>query len=81
MALRGMDEHLDVVYRTDVETFDDVVHLRLSPQQAFFLRRIEIEGNLEKGLKLAGLLGQFLADNLPERDDCKEAAHDLIGPA
>ncbi len=49
-----------VHYRTDVSTFDAIVSGRQSPQEAFFAQRITIEGDLETGLKLAVLFGQFV---------------------
>jgi thioester reductase-like protein len=58
---RGL-EAADVRYRTDPSTFEDVIGRRRSPQAAFGDRLIEIEGDVEKGLKLAVLFGTFLAD-------------------
>jgi nucleoside-diphosphate-sugar epimerase len=52
----------DVVYRTDTATFVEVVHGRQSPQDAFFARRIDIEGDVEKALKLAVLFGRFVQE-------------------
>ena len=59
---RGL-ETADVLYRTDFATFEDVICQRRSPQGAFCDRLIEIEGDLEKALKLAVLLGAFLAED------------------
>ena len=56
------------MYRTDPATFADVVRGRQSPQEAFFARRIEIEGDVEKALKLAVLFDHFLAE---ERPSCR----------
>jgi nucleoside-diphosphate-sugar epimerase len=62
----------DVVYRMDRPTFESVVRGWESPQAAFFARRIEIAGDLEKALKLAVLFGQFVAEcpyrPLPEQE-------------
>jgi nucleoside-diphosphate-sugar epimerase len=70
---RGLVPGADVVYRTDLATFDAVVRGRQTPQEAFFARRIEIEGDIEKGLKLAALFGQLVkecpyAPDLPAED-------------
>jgi thioester reductase-like protein/putative sterol carrier protein len=60
---RGLREGAEVRYRTDPATFDDVIRGRQSPQEAFFARRIEVEGDVEKALKLAVLFGHILAEN------------------
>ena len=59
---RAAHERPDVTYRTDVGTFEAIVSGRESPQAAFFARRIEIAGSVEKGLKLAVLFGQFVRE-------------------
>jgi nucleoside-diphosphate-sugar epimerase len=59
---RGLDPAADVCYRTDPATFDDVVRGRQSAQDAFFARRIEVAGDVEKALKLAVMFGQFLRE-------------------
>ncbi|QJX01284.1 SDR family oxidoreductase [Frigoriglobus tundricola] len=59
---RGSNERSDVEYQMGVDTFAAVVSGRESPQAAFFGRRIEIAGSIEKGLKLATLFGQFVRD-------------------
>jgi thioester reductase-like protein len=51
-----------VVYRTDALTFEGVVRGRQSPQEAFFARRIEVEGDLGKALELAALFGRFVRE-------------------
>ena len=48
-------------YRLDTQTFLPIVQGKLSPQRAFFKRRVEITGNLEKGLRLAFVLGDFFS--------------------
>ncbi len=60
---RRASEFSDVIYRTDVETFASVVGARQTPQAAFFERRIEIVGSVEKGLKLAALFAQFVREH------------------
>jgi hypothetical protein len=49
----------DCRYLLDVPTFLEIVGGRLNPQQAFFARRVEITGNVETGLRVAAVLGQF----------------------
>jgi predicted lipid carrier protein YhbT len=61
----GLEDHAAVTYETDTETFEAVVSSRQTPQEAFFGQRIAIKGDLETGLKLAVLFGQFLAENQP----------------
>jgi hypothetical protein len=51
-----------VVFEADGETLAAIVAGELSPQQAFFDRRIEIAGNIEMGLKLAMIFGQFIVE-------------------
>jgi thioester reductase-like protein len=59
---RGLEPGAEVTYRTDPATFAAVVQGVLVPQEAFFARRIEIAGDLEKALKLAVLFGQFVRE-------------------
>ena len=59
---RGTERGAEVVYRMDRPTFEAVVCGRQSPQDAFLARRIEIEGDVEKALKLAVLFGQFVKE-------------------
>lgn len=59
---RRMATEASVVYRTDAATFDSVVRGRLKPQDAFFARRIEVTGDVERALKLAVLFGQFVRE-------------------
>jgi thioester reductase-like protein len=59
---RGWQGIAEVVYRLDVPTFADLVLGELPAQEAFFERRVEVEGDVEKGLKLAVLFGQFVQE-------------------
>lgn len=59
---RGAVANSDVVYSASSETFGRVVTGRLKPQQAFLQRQVEIDGNIEAGLKLAILFGQFIEE-------------------
>jgi thioester reductase-like protein len=62
-VVRNTIEPADVVYRTDVETFAAVVRAAQTPQSAFFSRRIQITGSIEKGLKLATLFARFVREH------------------
>jgi hypothetical protein len=71
---RGSADGAAVIYRTDAPTFAAVVQGRTTAQQAFFTRRIGIEGDVEKALKLAVLFEQFVQDN----PYCPEAVREAI---
>jgi hypothetical protein len=74
---RGLVRDADVIYRTDAATFAAIIQGRQIPQEAFFARRIEIEGELEKGLKLAVLFGHFVREfpyQPPENPEAMDAA-------
>jgi thioester reductase-like protein/predicted lipid carrier protein YhbT len=43
----------------DGETFTEITSGRLSPRKAFFLRKVDIEGDINMGLKLATVLAAF----------------------
>jgi thioester reductase-like protein len=62
----------EVVYRLAPGTFAAVVTGQVSAQEAFFARQIDIEGNVEKGLKLAALFTQLVREcpypSLPVRE-------------
>jgi thioester reductase-like protein len=51
-----------VIYRTDARTFTALVQGCYPPQTAFFDGRIEMAGDVEKGLKLAALIELFLTE-------------------
>ncbi len=59
---RGLEEGAVITYQTDVSTFAAVVRGRLAPQEAFFARRIDVKGDVEKALKLAVLLERFVKE-------------------
>jgi thioester reductase-like protein len=67
----------DVSYRMDVATFMAVVRGSVSPQDAFFDRRIEVEGDVEKGLKLAVLFGRF-AEEFPYKPRPRREGRDAV---
>jgi thioester reductase-like protein len=74
---RGPVERAEVTYRMDGATFAAVVSGRESPQAAFFARRIEMAGDVEKGLKLAVLFGRFVRES-PYRPCDTEGHHAVI---
>ncbi len=57
----------DCRYVLDVATVLDVVRARVTPQDAFFNMRIEIEGNIERGLELSVVLESFF-ERFPYRE-------------
>jgi len=75
---RGRTADADVTYRMEAATFDALVQGRETTQQAFFEGRIDIDGDMEKGLKLAMLIEQFLAER-PQRSQAREALHVAAG--
>jgi hypothetical protein len=77
---RGLDASAEVVYRTDTATFADVVLGHQSPQEAFFARRIEIEGDMENALKLPVLFGHFLREFPYEHHPRMEAPNAVALP-
>jgi thioester reductase-like protein len=52
----------DVVFRTDHPTFGAVVRNSLSPQDAFLTRRLHLDGDVERGLKLAVLFAELVRE-------------------
>jgi thioester reductase-like protein len=65
----------EVTYRTDPQTFDRLIDGREPAQMAFFDGRISIEGDMEKGLKLAALIEQFLAEHGRPSSQAKGTVH------
>jgi predicted lipid carrier protein YhbT len=49
----------DCRYTVDAPTLLSIVAGKLSPQQAFFQRRVDIAGDVAVGLKTAAILSQF----------------------
>jgi len=74
ISVRDSAERPDVEYRMGVQTFAAVVSGRETPQTAFFNHQIEIAGNVEDGLKLALLFGEFVRD-FPY-SPCSQEEHD-----
>lgn len=52
----------DCCFLVGVDTFARIVSGRTRPQEAFFKRQVEIEGDMETGLKLATVLGSFFRE-------------------
>ncbi len=61
-ALEADGARGDCCFLVDVDTFARIVSAQTRPQEAFFKRQIEIEGDLETGLKLATVLGAFFRE-------------------
>jgi len=76
---RGLDTDAVVIYRIDSSTFEDLLRGRQTPQQAFFDGRIEIDGDMEKALKLALFIEQFLTETSNHPAQRTEATHAGIG--
>ncbi len=72
-------DRCDVEYRMSVPTFAAIVSGREAPQAAFFGRRIEIIGNVEQGLKLVALFGQFVREFPYALTRVAEERHDAVG--
>jgi thioester reductase-like protein len=60
---RGEAHGAAVAYRTDASTFAAVVRGRTTAREAFFARRIGVEGDVEKALKLAVIFERFVKEN------------------
>ena len=71
---RGAADGAAVVYRTDAPTFAAVVRGRTTPREAFFSRRIGVEGDIEKALKLAVLFEHFVTENPYQPAAVREAS-------
>ena len=76
LVSRGPADGAAVTYRTDATTFAAVVQGRTTPREAFFTRRIGIEGDVEKALKLAVLFEHFVQ----EHPYCPEADSGRLAP-
>jgi thioester reductase-like protein len=71
----------EVVYRLDIDTFAVVVAGRLDVQEAFFARQIDIEGDIEKGLKLATLFMLLVREFPLSSSPAPRAEHATVVPA
>src|SRR5579883_92434 len=72
---RGLDAAAVVTYRMDSSIFEALLQGRQSPQRAFFDGQIEIDGDMEKALKLAFFIEHFLAESSDRPTPRMEAAH------
>jgi predicted lipid carrier protein YhbT len=70
----------EVVYRLGANVFGAIVAGRLSAQEAFLARHVEIEGDVEKGLKLAVLFDR-LVRQCPYPSSAREIDHVSAVPA
>jgi nucleoside-diphosphate-sugar epimerase len=70
----------DVEFRLDAQTFAAIVTGKQTPQVAFFRRRIEISGNIERGLKLAMLFNQFVREFPYDASSRQEPKHASTSP-
>jgi thioester reductase-like protein len=71
---RQLDADAVVTYRLESSTFADLLDGRQSPQKAFFDGNVEIDGDMEKALKLALFIEQFLAESSTRPAPGREAA-------
>jgi thioester reductase-like protein len=69
---RGHTQEPDVCYRFTAATFEQIVRGKLSPTDAFFAKQIEVNGDVEKALKLAVLFQHFLLETGPAPNAGKE---------
>ena len=67
---------VEVVYRTDAATFAAVVEGRETAHDAFLDRRLDVAGDVEKGLKLAVLFARFVEEFAPPPRDREEIEDD-----
>jgi thioester reductase-like protein len=59
---RSSTETAELEYRMDSHTFTAIVTAQVAPHAAFFDRRVEIVGDVEGGLQMAVLFGQFASE-------------------
>ena len=70
---RGAAGRPEVVYRLDPPVFEAVVAGRRAVHEAFMAREVEIDGDVEKGLKLAVLFERFvLGSPYPAAQEARE---------
>ena len=59
---KGFSSSHEIAYVLDGKTFLEIVSGILTPQKAFFLGRVKIEGDKLKGLKLAMIFDRFIKE-------------------
>jgi thioester reductase-like protein len=72
---RGLDAAAVVTYRMDSSIFEALLQGRQAPQRAFFDGHIEIDGDMEKALKLALFIEHFLAESTDRPTPRRTAAY------
>jgi thioester reductase-like protein len=66
----GVDADADFTYRLEAQVFNNLIRGRETAQHAFLQGHIQIDGDMEKALKMAMLIEEFLAETtgrLPQR--------------
>jgi nucleoside-diphosphate-sugar epimerase len=61
-VLRGAGAEAAFAYRMEASTLDNLIRGRQTPQQAFQEGHIQIDGDMEKALKMAMLIERFLEE-------------------
>ena len=59
VAIEDDEQPVECTFETGPATFRRVAEGRMSPQQAFFDRRVEIDGDVEKALSVVSALSEF----------------------
>jgi thioester reductase-like protein len=76
---RGVADDAVLTYRVDAPTLESLIRGVQTARQAFFDGRIEIDGDMEKAIKLAMLLEQFLGEDAHRSSHETEKPHALVG--
>jgi thioester reductase-like protein len=76
---RGFDAGASVIFHIESTAFEDLLRGRQTPQKAFFDGRVEIDGDMEKALKLALFIEQFLAESSARPARRTEVSHAGVG--
>jgi thioester reductase-like protein len=79
MVERGIHAVPDVIYRMEANVFLHLIRGQQSAQKAFLDGQIEIEGDMEKALKWAMFIEQFLAESLSQHQLPAPARGALVG--
>ena len=62
----GLAKGATVTYRLESTTLEQLIRGSQTAQQAFFAGRIDIDGDMEKALKMAMLIEEFLGETTPQ---------------
>jgi thioester reductase-like protein len=76
---RGAAAEAVVTYRLEATILDNLIHGRQTAKQAFLKGHIEIDGDMEKAVKLAMLIEHFLAENLDRSSQRREELYAAVG--